>query len=66
MFSYYDSNGRSPAAIYQDNEGDTIRLTSDVHGKAYGAGNDFDFQRDTMTEACEQLRAWGYKYVGEE
>ncbi len=32
--------------------------------KWYGCGNKFDFSRPTEKEAQDQLKAWGYQFIG--
>jgi len=50
--------------IYQDNKGGTIRF--DVN-QLYGTCSEgFDFERDSYTEAVNQIHKWGYKKIGVE
>ena len=50
--------------IYQDNKGGTIRF--DVN-QLYGTCSEgFDFERDSYTEAVNQVHKWGYRKIGVE
>jgi len=65
-YSYYGTDGWSDADIWQDDEGDTMRVQSKANGQVRGHGNSFDFERDSMEAACAQLREWGYRFIGSE
>ena len=45
-------------------DGDVMQVSLQDDGKVYGAGNRFDFERDSVEEAEKQLKAWGYEHVG--
>ena len=47
--------------IYQDNFGNTIYYMETEDGSYYGQSSEgFDFERNTETEAIDQIIAWCY------
>lgn len=47
-----------------DSEGSTMYLSNPKRGQWYGHDGNFDFDRTTKKAATDQLKKWGYKYIG--
>ena len=66
-YSYYRTDGwSSDASVWQDNEGDTMKVRTKASGEVYGISQSFDCNFDSMAEASKQLQEWGYRFIGTE
>lgn len=60
-----DIPGIFSGAVWEDNEGNIIKLQIDEE-YVYGVGKNYNFKRESKKETYIQLGQWGYKYVGAE